>query len=189
MSVLSMNPCNRLGRPSLVILVTLALSACMFSKQDELQSWMSNLRSTMRPTVKPIPEPKKFVPQPYDVKASLDPFTNVRLSQALKQAARLTGTNEALVAPEMNRRKEALEAYPLDAMTMIGSIHKAQKPIALVRVDNLVYQVSVGNYLGQNFGKITQITETSVTLREIVQDQTGEWIERIAQLELQERKK
>jgi type IV pilus assembly protein PilP len=181
MSVLSMNPCNRLGRPSLVILVTLALSACMFSKQDELQSWMSNLRSTMRPTVKPIPEPKKFVP--------LDPFTNVRLSQALKQAARLTGTNEALVAPEMNRRKEALEAYPLDAMTMIGSIHKAQKPIALVRVDNLVYQVSVGNYLGQNFGKITQITETSVTLREIVQDQTGEWIERIAQLELQERKK
>jgi type IV pilus assembly protein PilP len=189
MSVQTMNKGRRLGLPLFVTLASLSLSACLFSKQDELQTWMSELRSTMKPTVKPIAEPKKFVPQPYEIRASLDPFTNVRLSQALKQAARLTGTNEALVAPEMNRRKEALEAHPLDAMAMIGSIHKAQKPVALVKVDNLVYQVSVGNYLGQNFGKITQITETSITLREIVQDQTGEWIERIAQLELQERKK
>jgi len=75
----------------------------------------------------------------------------------------MMGTNEALIAPEMNRRKEPLEAHPLDAIVMIGSIHKAQRPVALIRVDNLVYQVAVGNYLGQNFGKITKITETGVT--------------------------
>lgn len=175
--------------PFVLAAVTTTLSGCIFSGQDEIQSWMAEQKRTMKPSVKPIPEPKQFVPTPYAIAATLDPFTNQRLTLAFRQAARMMGTNEALIAPEMNRRKEPLEAQPLDAMTMIGSIHKAQRPVALIRVDNLVYQVGVGNYLGQNFGKITKITETGITLREIVQDPTGEWVERVTQLELQERKK
>jgi type IV pilus assembly protein PilP len=62
-------------------------------------------------------------------------------------------------------------------------------PVALVRVDNLLYQVRQGNYLGQNYGKIVKVTESEVTLREIVQDAAGEWIERPATLQLQERSK
>ena len=75
----------------------------------------------------------------------------------------------------------------LYSMTMVGSVVKHGQPYALLKVDNLLYQVKVGDYLGQNYGKITKITETDISLREIVQDAAGEWIERGASLQLQER--
>jgi type IV pilus assembly protein PilP len=74
-------------------------------------------------------------------------------------------------------------------MGLVGSIVKAGQPVALVRVDNLLYQVKPGSYLGLNYGKVVKITEAEVTLREIVQDAVGEWIERIATLQLQEKSK
>lgn len=74
-------------------------------------------------------------------------------------------------------------------MSMVGSLNKTGTPTALLKVDNLLYQVRVGNYLGQNYGRITQITETAIQLREIVQDATGDWIERQTTLDLQEGKK
>jgi type IV pilus assembly protein PilP len=74
-------------------------------------------------------------------------------------------------------------------MSMVGSLVKSGQPVALVKVDNLLYQVRPGNYLGQNYGRVTKIAETEITLREIVQDAVGEWIERPAALQLQERTK
>jgi type IV pilus assembly protein PilP len=71
----------------------------------------------------------------------------------------------------------------------VGSITRSGQPVALVKVENLLYQVRPGNYLGQNYGRVTKIGETDITLREIVQDATGEWIERTATLQLQERSK
>jgi type IV pilus assembly protein PilP len=111
------------------------------------------------------------------------------LTQALKRDSGQSVANAALVAPELARRKEPLEAFPLDTMTLVGSIIKAGQPVALVKVDSLLYQVKLGNYLGPNYGKVVKITETEVTLREIVQDAVGEWIERAATLALQERSK
>ena len=70
---------------------------------------------------------------------------------------------------------------------MVGSVTKQGQPFALLRVDNLLYQVKVGDYLGQNYGRITKITETEIALREIVQDAAGEWIERTSTLQLQEK--
>lgn len=165
------------------------LTGCLSAGDADLQTWMAEQRATMRPTIKPIPEPKNFVPVAFQAQGQAEPFSNQRLTQALRLANKSASANDALVAPELNRRKEALEAYPLDTMSMAGSINKGGTMIALVRVDKLVHQVKVGNYLGQNFGKITKITETGVVLREIVQDATGEWQERTAQLELQERSK
>jgi type IV pilus assembly protein PilP len=72
---------------------------------------------------------------------------------------------------------------------MVGSLMKAGKPVALIRVDNLLYQVHPGNYLGQNYGRIVKVGETEIVLREIVQDASGEWVERPATLQLQERSK
>jgi type IV pilus assembly protein PilP len=92
-----------------------------------------------------------------------------------------------MLAAEINRRKEPLEAYPLDSMSMVGSVTKQARPYALLRVDNLLYQVKAGDYLGQNYGKITKISETDISLREIVQDAAGEWIERTSSLQLQEK--
>ena len=82
-----------------------------------------------------------------------------------------------------------MESFPLDSMSLVGSIINAGQPVALVKVDNLLYQVKLGSYLGLNFGRVMKITETEVTLREIVQDAVGEWIERVAILQLQERSK
>ena len=166
-----------------------ALAACIGSEQEELQQWMTEQRSQIRPQVTPIAEPKQFTPQSYTQEAAVDPFSNQKLTQALKRESGQATANAALIAPELARRKEALEAFPLDAMTMVGSLTRTGQPVALVRVDNLLYQVRAGNYLGQNYGRITKITETELALREIVQDAAGEWIERTATLQLQERTK
>ena len=172
-----------------VAAVSVLLGACSQSGQDELQDWMREQRAQTRPKVQPIPEPKKFSPQAYTGESATDPFSILKLTQALKRESSLTTSNAALVAPELARRKEPLEAYPLDAMSMVGSLVKEGKPVALVRVDNLIYQVRPGSYLGQNYGRIVKVGEAEVVLREIVQDAAGEWIERPAALQLQERSK
>jgi type IV pilus assembly protein PilP len=128
--------------------------------------------------------PKKFNPQPYAGLQSVEPFSTQKLTVALKQEARQPNS---LLAGELNRRKEPLEAYPVDSMAMVGSVNKQGRPFALLRVDNLLYQVKVGDYLGQNYGRITKIDETQIVLREIVQDAAGEWIERSMNLQLQEK--
>lgn len=167
----------------------LLLGACGSSGEDDLRTWIVEERNQTRPKVAPIPSPKQFVPEKYANTSYTEPFSSVNLTQALKRESSQAVTNGALVAPELARRKEPLESFPLDSMSLVGNLSKSGQPVALVRVDNLLYQVRTGNYLGQNYGKVTKITETQVTLREIVQDAAGEWIERVATLELQEKAK
>ncbi len=147
---------------------------------------MTEQRSQTKPRVQPIPEPKKFIPQNYSQESALEPFSNQKLTQALKKESAQSPSSGALITPELARRKEPLESYPLDGMAMVGSLNRGGQAVALVRVDNLIYTVRPGNYLGQNFGKITKVGESEVVLREIVQDAGGEWIERQAKLQLQE---
>ena len=168
-----------------LVLGALLLSACGSSDQ-ELQSWMTDQRNQSRSKIERLPEPKKFSPQAYTQEGLVEPFSNQKLAQALKRDSNQSTANTALIAPELARRKEPLEASPLDAVAMVGSLVKAGQPVALVRVDNLLYQVRVGNHLGQNYGRITKVSETGLSLREIVQDAAGEWIERTATLQLQE---
>lgn len=170
-------------------MLAMLLVACSSSGDDELQQWMAELRATTKPRVTPLTEPKQFLPQMYAMEAGVDPFNPAKLTQVLKRESTQSASNAALIAPEMARRKEPLEAYPLDVMAMVGSLDKKGVPTALLRVDKLLYQVRVGNYIGQNYGKITRITENSIQLREIVQDATGDWIERSISLDLQEGKK
>lgn len=161
-----------------------ALSACD-SDQEDLQRWMAEQRAQVKPSVPPISEPKKFTPQTYTEASAFEPFNILKLTQALRRESNQPSTSE-LIAPELARRKEALEAFPLDSMAMVGSMNRNGQPVALVRVDKLLYKVRVGEYLGLNYGRITRINETEVALREIVQDAAGEWIERVATLQLQE---
>lgn len=174
---------------ALTLLAALGLSACGSSDQDELSKWMTEQRAQTRPNIQPIPEPKKYTPEPYTQEAATDPFSNQKLAQALKRESTQSASSSALIQPELNRRREPLEGFPLDAMSMVGSLVKQGQPVALVRVDNLLYQVRPGNYLGQNYGRITKVTESEVVLRELVQDAAGEWTERTAALQLQERSK
>ena len=177
---------NQLTVTGLVFLAVLGIAGCGSSDQDELKTWMTEQRNATRPRVAPISEPGKFSPQPYSQEGTIEPFSNQKLTQALKRDSNQATANAGLITPELSRRKEPLEAYPLDAVAMVGSLIKAGQPVALVRVDNLIYQVKAGNYLGQNYGRISKVTETALTLREIVQDAGGEWIERPATLQLTE---
>jgi type IV pilus assembly protein PilP len=172
-----------------LLLAAAALAGCGNSEVGELQTWMDQQRAATKPKVEPIPEPKRFTPQVYAQEAAVDPFSSQKLTQALKRESSQSAASAALIAPELARRREPLESYPLDAMTMVGSLVKQGQPVALVRVDNLLYQVKPGNYLGQNYGRITKVGETEVVLRELIQDATGEWTERTATLQLQERSK
>lgn len=151
---------------------------------EELKQWMEQQRKEVKPTVAPLLPPKKFLPQPYESTAGVDPFSTQKLSVAIKQEA---AQPNSLLTAEISRRKEPLEAFPLDSMAMVGSMTRDGKRFALLRVDNLYYNVKAGDYLGQNFGRITKISETDITLREVVQDAAGEWIERTSTLQLQEK--
>jgi type IV pilus assembly protein PilP len=169
----------------LIVLATamLFLAGCS-SDVDELQQWMEQQRQQTRPTVQPLQPPKKFQPQAYEAQGGVEPFSVQKLNVALKQEA---AQPSSLLAAEMRRRREPLEAFPLDRMSMVGSLTRSGQPYALLKVDSLLYQVRAGDYMGQNFGRVTKITETEITLREVVQDAAGEWIERTSTLQLQEK--
>jgi type IV pilus assembly protein PilP len=175
---------QRAAHAALAVCAVALLAGCG-GQDDELQEWMAQQRREVRPNVTPLSPPKRFDPQPYEQAAAVEPFSTQKLTVALKQEARAPSS---LYAGEVNRRKEPLEAYPLDSMAMVGSVARGGRPTALLKVDNLLYQVKVGDYLGQNFGKVMAISETEVTLREVVQDSAGEWIERPAALQLQEKR-
>lgn len=160
-----------------------ALSGCSLGGETELQQWMAEARQGARSTVRPVPEPKVFTPQAFDTRGMVDPFDPQKV--AVKQA-RPEGKPAGLGGPNMNRRREALEAFPLDQVRMVGMIQRAGSNLALLESGGTVHMARVGNHVGQNFGLITGISETEVQLKEIVQDAAGDWVERPARLELQE---
>ena len=167
-----------------LVLLTLA-AGCTASSEEELQVWMQAERNAIRPQVTPIPEPSRFSPQVYLSERMTEPFSAEKMASVSGSLA-ATVVNSKLLEPELNRRKQPLEAYSLDTMRMVGSLNRDGQRVALVKVDSLLYQVRSGSYLGQNYGRVDQITETDITLREIVQDPSGEWTERPAALQLQE---
>ena len=168
----------------LALVLPLLLSACG-GEQDELQAWMDQERQQVKPNVQPLSAPQKFNPESYAGLDGVEPFSTQKLTGALKQEARQPNS---AVAAELNRRKEPLEAYPLDSMSMVGSMNRLGQPYALLRVEGLLYQVKVGEYLGQNYGRILKVSETELVLREVVQDAAGEWIERNTSLQLVEQR-
>ena len=82
--------------------------------------------------------------------------------------------------------KEPLEAFPLESIQMLGTITQDKETFALVKAGPNLYRVKKGNYMGQNFGVITSIDEGGIKLKELVQDGTGEWVERASALQLVE---
>ena len=147
---------------------------------------MSDVRKEMRPVTPKVNETKVFEPFIYRDQNEIDPFDPSKVSNALKA---LSSKSSSGLAPDLSRRREPLEAYPLDTITMVGTLQRPNLRYALLRADGGVYQIKVGGYSGQNFGLVTRINESEVTLREVVQDAAGEWVERTTTLQLQENKK
>lgn len=172
---------------ALLVSATAALAGCGDAGVQEVRQWMEEVRRQTPIRVEKLPEPKKFMPFTYAVKDEADPFSPAKLSVALARAQAMSGAGK--LKPDLERRKEPLENYPLDSIKMVGTLQKPGLSYALLQVDKVVFQAKVGNYIGQNFGKITKVIDTEVELMEIVRDASGEWVERQAKLELQENKK
>ena len=160
------------------------LVGCGGNGTEEIQAWMSETKSQTKVVTTSIPEPKKFIPFTYEAKNVVDPYDPMKLEVALAKALAKPGGSS--LRPDLDRRREALENFPLDTVKMVGTLNKRGLSFALIEVDKVVYQAKVGNYVGQNFGMITDINETEIQVKEIVQDAAGDWVERKAKLELQE---
>ena len=174
---------NRLLCIAAGALMLSALGACT-PDNDELIQWMEQQHKEIKPSVAPIFPPKKFDPQAYLGVTGVEPFGTQKLVPVGGEAA--GRSNSLLVAAKAHATQE-LESYPLDSMTMVGSLQQGGKSHALLMVDSRLHDVKVGDWIGQNYGQITAITDTQITLRETVQDPTGEWIERTSTLQIQEK--
>jgi type IV pilus assembly protein PilP len=165
--------------------LTVALSGCGGGDEAELRAWMDETRKTMRPTTEPVPEPKQFSPYAYEAKALIDPFDVQKMVLAVTRQAQARASSSA-IKPDLDRRREVLEGYPLDQLKMVGTLRQSGRNAALIDVAGQTFMVRAGNYVGQNFGLVTKVSETEVEVKEIVQDAAGEWVERPSKLELQE---
>ena len=163
---------------SIISLLSLTLLACGDGEGDDLDNFIKNSAKDMKPKIKPLPEVKPYLALQYNADGSLsDPFRS-------RKASNKTG----VLQPNMSRPKEPMEAYPLESIKYVGQLSKSKLTYALLSTpDNGVQQVRLGNYIGQNFGMITKITDSEIVLKEIVQDElSGDWIERVSNLPLQE---
>lgn len=152
--------------------------ACNGEENDDLDNFMRDAARDMRPRIKPLPEVKPYLALQYNADGTLvDPFSPRKASN--KSTAH---------QPDLSRAREPMEAYPLESIKYVGLLSKSKLTYALLKTpDNGVQQVKVGNYIGQNFGLITNITESEIALKEIVQDDlSGDWVERVSTLALQE---
>lgn len=167
--------------PLVATAMVLALSAC--AKDDtELRNWLANEKSRQPPPVEPIPSIAQYKKFLYAASHLRDPFEDI-LRKSAAEAADGTGPQgDQAAAPETNRRPEPLESYPLDALRMVGTLEKADESgdlFALIQApDSTVTRVMVGNYMGQNYGRIISIGEYEVQLEEKIPDGNGGWFDR-----------
>ena len=165
------------------IVAGILLAGCGGDPNQDLRQWMDEQTKLMKGKVDTLPVVKPYVPFAYNAFDLPDPFKPRKIEPA---------RGSSKLAPDLNRRKEPLESYPIESLRMVGTLEKDKTMYALVRSnDRTVYQVRAGNYMGQNFGIITSITDGDIRLRELVQDSSGDWAERQSRLLLddQEQKK
>lgn len=170
--------------PLLGALVASVLLVGCDSNIGEIDVWMEQVRATTPPARTRLEEPKRFSPFYYDLVEELPPFSPIKLA-ALQDPMQVRAKGG--LAPDVNRRREVLENFPLEQVKMVGFMRSSRYNSVLLQVESTIYQARIGNYAGQNFGVVTAIGETEVALRELVQDATGDWVERETVLKLQEK--
>ena len=167
---------------SAMVIAVLFLFGCGGEQFSDLKQFVKESGEGLRGRVEPIPEVRQFEPFAYNAFDLADPF------KPRKTIADTRGGSGGGPRPDLNRRKEALEAFPLESLQMVGTLEQKQVRFALIKTpDSNLYRVKSGNYLGQNFGVVTSISESTVTLKEVIQDSSsGSWTERTSSLQLLE---
>jgi type IV pilus assembly protein PilP len=153
------------------------LAGCSPSTR-ELEAWVQEVKARPAPPLDPLPVMKQFETFEYAAQGLRDPFS-------APVPDRESGNGKG---PDPNRRKEALEAYPLDSLSMVGTIGSGAGLVALLMApDKVTYRVTTGNYVGQNDGRITGVYEDRIEIVELVPDGAGGWLERQAKVALEEK--
>jgi len=172
----------------LILAGTVVLAACGGEEQSELRQELAQLTKDLRGKVDPLPQVKSYEPVPYKGEGMVDPFVPGRIVVAQVASGGGGGAGGG-VQPDRNRPKEPLEAFPLESIQMVGTLSQNQDTFALVRAGANLFRVKKGNYMGQNFGVITGIDDSQISLKEVVQDSGGDWVERSTSLQLLEARK
>lgn len=171
-------------RTALLILALTLLTACGSEEHSDIKQWMADETRDLRGKVPPLPEVMPFPVVSYDAESVIDPFKPTKIEPDKRQGG---GGN----VPNFDRRKEELERFPLDALKFVGLIRNDKTLFAVIVADKRIYRVKVGNYMGENFGRIADIQaspgmdEGRIVLREQVQEPSGDWVERETVLEMQ----
>jgi type IV pilus assembly protein PilP len=165
-------------RLSLYLGVAVLVVACGGESHQDLRAWMQEQGKGVKGKLDPLPQVKPYEPFAYNAFDLPDPF-KPRKIEPMKGASKL--------APDLSRRKEPLEAFPLESLQMVGTLQRGKTTYALVRTtEKDVYQIKVGNYMGQNFGVVVDINDGEIRLKELVQDGAGDWTERTSTIQLAE---
>jgi type IV pilus assembly protein PilP len=160
-----------------MLVAACALSACSGEQYSDLRSFVKEADNLPHGRIPPLPEVRPYEPFAYEAYDLTDPFRPRKIEPPKSAGGGLQ--------PDFNRKKEPLEAYPLENLRMVGTLQQKKDTFALIKTpDNNLFRVKMGNYLGQNFGRIEDISEGAVKLKEIVQDGGGDWTERISTLQL-----
>jgi len=165
----------RLRALALATLAVALLGACD-SDEQALRDWMSATRATRTPPPEPLPEPKPYAPREYAGASAPEPFSQTKIGELNKMLTE---------SPESGRPREPLEDFPLENFKMLGMMKKQGETYGIVRVDNKIHHVKVGQYLGQNYGRVVRINDQEIVLRELVREGVGEWKEKMTSLKLE----
>lgn len=153
------------------------LTACTRSDYSDLDTFIRESGEGLEGKVDALPKVKhheSFVYHAFDLSSPFAPRKNDEVRNVPDG-----------IQPDLTRRKEVLESYPLESLAMVGSLQQNDMIYALIKSpEGTLHRVKTGNYLGQNFGKISHISESEVKLQEIVQDGVNEWVERTSALML-----
>jgi type IV pilus assembly protein PilP len=164
-----------------VALVSVLLSGCGGEEFQDLRDFVKNSGADMRGKIEPPPEVKPYEYFAYNNETNLpNPF------KPRKQDERPSG-GSGINQPDLDRPKEALEEFPLESLKMVGYLYQNKVGYAIIRTtDSKLHRVKAGNHIGLNFGLIKEVTDTSVKIKELVQDSSGDWTERDSSLQLME---
>jgi type IV pilus assembly protein PilP len=159
-----------------LVLAALALTGCTRSSRD-LEVWVAEVKSRPAPPLDPLPVMKQFETFEYAAQNLRDPFA--------PPAPDADGGSG--LRPDPNRRKEVLEAFPLDSLDMVGTIGSGDGVIGLVMgPDRVTYRVRPGNYMGLSDGRVVAVYEDRIEMVELVSDGAGGWLERQAKIALED---
>jgi type IV pilus assembly protein PilP len=150
---------------------------------DDLRVFTENAFKDQKPDVEPLPPLRPHAVFIYTASDMVDPFDQ----DNLKEKQTDTDAADDAEGPDRSRRKEPLEAFPLDALLLVGMLDQQGEKWAVVRApDQSIHRVKQGNYMGVNYGEIVEIGDTSLTVTELVRNPVGKWESKDADLILVE---